>query len=154
MAKLMEHRAENVRIRQATAEDIELLTNIGRETFAQTFSDDNTPENMAKYLSESFNFEKQYTEFYTPGSLFLVIEENETPIGYARLLAGSGGETCITGEKPVELVRIYLLAAWRGKGYGDVLMKACLDAARQNGHDTIWLGVWEKNERAINFYRK
>ena len=33
-------------------------------------------------------------------------------------------------------------------------MRASLDAARSAGHRTIWLGVWERNARAISFYER
>ena len=60
----------------------------------------------------------------------------------------------VTGTKPVELVRLYIEEEIIGKGYGSVLMNSCLEEAKKNGHRTIWLGVWEKNLRAIRFYEK
>jgi ribosomal protein S18 acetylase RimI-like enzyme len=54
----------------------------------------------------------------------------------------------------VKLVRIYAGKARIGKGMGTALMRACLDEAASRGCDTIWLGVWERNERAQEFYRK
>jgi ribosomal protein S18 acetylase RimI-like enzyme len=41
-----------------------------------------------------------------------------------------------------------------GKGVGAPLMRACLEEAARRGYDAIWLGVWERNERAQEFYRK
>ncbi len=141
-------------VRFAAVSDINLLTDLGRQTFEQAFSRYNNPEDMAKYLAGAFYPEKQAAEFCHPGSLFLIAEENQIPAGYARLQAGTSGETCLTGDNPVELVRFYLLETWIGKGYGSVLMGTCLDAARERGYDSIWLGVWEKNDRAIRFYEK
>jgi GNAT superfamily N-acetyltransferase len=60
----------------------------------------------------------------------------------------------ITGENPIELVRLYVSNDFIGKGVGAVLMKECLEQARALGHKTIWLGVWEHNHRAQTFYRK
>ena len=60
----------------------------------------------------------------------------------------------VTGTEPVELVRIYVENDIIGAGYGAALMNACLEEAKKNGHRTIWLGVWEKNLRAIRFYRR
>ena len=33
-------------------------------------------------------------------------------------------------------------------------MQRCIDEARETGFQTIWLGVWERNSRALAFYRK
>jgi ribosomal protein S18 acetylase RimI-like enzyme len=33
-------------------------------------------------------------------------------------------------------------------------MTAAVDAAKAAGAHTLWLGVWERNQRAIAFYRK
>jgi ribosomal protein S18 acetylase RimI-like enzyme len=33
-------------------------------------------------------------------------------------------------------------------------MKSVATAARARGARTLWLGVWERNERAKSFYRK
>jgi ribosomal protein S18 acetylase RimI-like enzyme len=33
-------------------------------------------------------------------------------------------------------------------------MWASLTAARSAGHRTLWLGVWERNVRAISFYER
>jgi ribosomal protein S18 acetylase RimI-like enzyme len=53
-----------------------------------------------------------------------------------------------------ELVRIYVDQALIGRGVGAVLMQASLDEARRMGCDAMWLGVWERNERAQAFYRR
>ncbi len=147
-------KSNSLNIRYATENDIHLLVEIGRTTFDEAFSRYNTPQDMKHYLKDAFNPEKQASEFAGPGSFFLIAEENENSIGYARLQAGAGGETCITGDRPIELVRIYVLGRWIGKGYGSALMQACLESARSSGYNSIWLGVWEKNERAIRFYEK
>lgn len=70
------------------------------------------------------------------------------------MLRVSKGPVPVTGTKPVELVRIYIEEEFIGKGYGPALMKSCLEEAKSNGHRMIWLGVWEKNLRAIRFYEK
>ncbi len=33
-------------------------------------------------------------------------------------------------------------------------MQGCIQEALQRGCDSVWLGVWEKNSRAISFYKK
>lgn len=142
-----------ITIRTATLADAPLLAEIGAETFFDTFATQNTPENMAAYLKASFSPELQATELTEAGAVFLIAEREDEALGYAKLLTGSH-ETDITGESPVELVRIYTRAHAFGCGVGKALMQACLtEAARLEG-DVIWLGVWEHNPRAIRFYQK
>ncbi len=33
-------------------------------------------------------------------------------------------------------------------------MQRCLQDAKEIGGGAIWLGVWEKNERALDFYKR
>jgi len=140
-------------IRRGTVVDAALLSELGARTFAETFAADNTPEDLAAYTTASFNVAQQTAELEDPASIFLIAEINGTAAGYARLRA-SEPEKCIEGANPIELVRLYVSRDWLGKGIGGELMRACLDAARQAGHETIWLGVWEGNPRAQAFYRK
>lgn len=142
-----------IQIRIAGSQDAQLLADLGAKTFYDAFAAYNTPEDMAGYLHGAFSEQKQAEELSAPGSVFLVAESEEEPVGYARLLGGSM-ETCITGSKPVELVRIYVLQEWKGKKVGGLLMQKCLDEARGRGYDSIWLGVWENNPNAIAFYQK
>ena len=60
----------------------------------------------------------------------------------------------MTGPAPLELKRLYVAAAWHGRGVAQALMDAALMAARTCGARTLWLGVWERNPRAAAFYAK
>ncbi len=140
-------------IRLATSHDAERLTQIGKETFSDTFEADNTPENMAAYLASAFGREIQAKELDDPNSVYLIAEMEGETVGYARLVDGHVPPE-VTGNHPVELARIYARKAWLGHGVGAALMQASLEQARTMGADTLWLGVWERNPRAIAFYQK
>ena len=140
-------------IRRANHEDAGLLAELGARTFSETFAADNAPEDIAAYLAASFNPAQQAAELADPASTFLVAEVGGVAAGYAKLHAGEPAEG-VEGDRPVELVRLYVLREWLGRGVGAELMRACLDEARRAGHGTIWLGVWERNGRAQAFYRK
>ena len=143
----------DVTIRRANSDDAGLLAELGARTFTETFATDNSPEDIAAYVGASFNFGQQTSELADPASTFLIAEVGELAAGYARLHAGEPAEG-VAGDKPVELVRLYVSREWLGRGVGEALMRACVDEARQAGHRTIWLGVWERNGRAQAFYRK
>jgi GNAT superfamily N-acetyltransferase len=141
-----------IRIRQAAIQDNELLAEIGSETFYDSFAADNTPEDMAAYLSASFNPEKQGIELADSQSRFLIAEINDEVIGYTQLRFSPVPQV-IAGQKPIEIARFYARKQWIGKGIGAHLMKGCLQEARAAGCDVLWLDVWERNLRAIAFYR-
>ena len=140
-------------IRRGTPEDAGLLSELGERTFTETFAADNTAEDFAAYIATSFNVAQQTAELKDPASTFLIAEVDGHAAGYARLHKGEP-EKGVEGTNAVELVRLYVLREWLGRGIGEQLMRACVDEARQAGHDSIWLGVWERNERAQAFYRK
>ncbi len=53
---------ENIEIKKATINEAGQLQKIGRQTFFETFSAENTKENMVKYLEEGFSLEKLKNE--------------------------------------------------------------------------------------------
>lgn len=140
-------------IRYATLADAHILTELGAKTFRDTFSRDNTPENMEAYLRASFSPDIQRRELSEPDVIFLIAESEGHPVGYAQLVMNSKDES-IEGARPLEVRRIYASQEYLGKGVGKELMKATIKEARQRGCDCVWLGVWEKNHRAIDFYKK
>jgi ribosomal protein S18 acetylase RimI-like enzyme len=143
----------NFIIRRGNAADADLLAELGARTFSETFAADNTLEDMTAYLASSFSLKKQAEELADPDSLFLIAEADGVAVGYAMLRSGDL-EDGITGENPVELVRLYVSRESLGSGLGAALMQACIDEAKERGHQTLWLGVWEHNTRARAFYRK
>jgi len=143
----------HVTIRRADTTHAELLAELGRRTFEETFSADNTRENMDAYVASAFSVAQQTDELAHADSTFLIAEVDGVAAGYAKLHAGELAEG-VEGAKPIELVRLYVSREWLGRGVGEALMRACLDHARNAGYETIWLGVWERNARAQAFYRK
>lgn len=142
-----------ISFRYASLQDASLLADLGAKTFIQTYSESNPFENIDAYVKEFFSHEIQKNEISDSSNLFLLAEYEGRIFGYAQISSGNRTPE-ITSKNPVELVRIYLLPEFIGKGLGSRLMQACLQEARVKGHDTIWLGVWEQNERAIAFYEK
>lgn len=140
-------------IRPATTADAALLAELGASTFTETFAATNKPADMAAYLAAAFSPTQLAAELADPLAIFFIAEIASRAAGYAKLYAGAA-EVGIAGEKPIELVRLYVGQEWFGRGVGADLMRACVAEARRRGHRTLWLGVWEHNARAQAFYRK
>lgn len=142
-----------ITIRHAGQSDNVLLSEIGAETFSDTYSPYNTPQDMQIYLESSFSPEIQAAELADPASIFLIAEVDTEPVGYARLREGRPSPA-ISGLRSIEIVRFYARTRWIGRKVGATLMEACLREAEARGCDIIWLDVWEQNKRAITFYEK
>jgi GNAT superfamily N-acetyltransferase len=140
-------------IRRGTLADAGLLSELGTTTFTETFAADNTAEDLAAYIATSFSIAQQTSELEDPASILLIAEVDGRAGGYASLKAGED-ENGVEGVNPIEVVRLYVLREWHGRGIGAELMRACIDEAKRAGHDTVWLGVWERNILAQAFYRK
>jgi diamine N-acetyltransferase len=139
--------------RLANTEDAELIADMSRHTFYDTFATQNTKANMDKFMNESFTTEALIKEVGAPGNIFILAYDDQEPVGYARMRENNNPP--VLGDTPsMEIARIYAVHTAIGKGVGNLLMRQCVDIARKKAQKSIWLGVWEKNERAIAFYTK
>jgi diamine N-acetyltransferase len=145
-------------IRPAAIDDAAALSRFAATTFRETFESENAPDDMARYLTEAFTPQQQAAEIADPASTVLLAEYHGESggtelVGYAHLIAGPVPEA-VRGPAPLELKRIYVARAWHGQGVAQALMAAAIQAARARGAQTLWLGVWERNPRAVAFYAK
>ena len=140
-------------VKRVTLNDIDQLQKIGRQTFYETFSAANSEENMSKYLDEEFSIEKLTTELKDNNSEFYFATLDDDVIGYLKLNFGQS-QTEIKDDKAIEIERIYVLRSFHGKSVGQILYDRAMHIARLRNADFVWLGVWEENPRAINFYKK
>jgi len=143
----------NISIRTASPSDGPMLTELGSRTFYETFMPFNSKSDMQLYLEKNFTEAVVANEFREPGTTFLVAEAGETIVGYAKIRTLVRPDE-LDATHPIEIERIYSIKEYLGKGVGKQLMEACLNLAKQNSHDVVWLGVWENNPRAISFYQK
>lgn len=143
----------SVSLRVAVLEDAELLAELGERTFCEAFASANRPEDIAAYLPTAFGPVIQAAELARPGSTFLIAYDGEVAAGYARLVEKEA-PGCVRGPRPIELNRLYLLAACQSRGLGSTLIGTCIALAREQGFRTLWLGVWERNSGAMRFYRR
>lgn len=142
-----------IKIKKVTLADIVQLQEIGRQTFAETFSSTNTEKNMKAYLEDGFSNAKLSAELDNPNSEFYFATLNNTVIGYLKINFGLA-QTELKDDKALEIERIYVLQEFHGKKVGQLLYDQAIHLAKEKKADYVWLGVWEKNHRAIQFYTK
>jgi diamine N-acetyltransferase len=140
-------------IRRGVPADARALADLAASTFRGTFADENRPEDMALHVRRAFGVAQQEAELANPKMTTLLAEVDGQLAGYAQLRANAVPD-CVRGVRPLELWRFYVAAPWHGRGIALALMKGVETEARVRGAQTLWLGVWERNERAKAFYRK
>lgn len=140
-------------IRFAAFEDAELIADLSRQTFYETFAASNTKEDMEKFMNETFSKAALMKEVENEGNIFMLAYDGEQAVGYVKMREGELRPE-FNGRPSIEIARIYAVQSSLGKGVGKLLMQQCIDIALQNKKEVIWLGVWEKNDRAIAFYEK
>ncbi len=146
-------RMSSIKIKYADTPYAELIADMSRKTFYDTFAAVNTKEDMDKFMNEQFNRESLINEVGAPGNIFLLGYDGDQPLGYAHIREGEK-RTEFNSHSSIEIARIYATQAAIGKGVGKALMQECIRIAKEMNRDIIWLGVWEKNDRAIEFYKK
>lgn len=140
-------------IRRAQLGDAKALSQAGEATFRAAFGALNTPGNMDLHCRNNFGEPIQSAQIADPRMVTLLAEDNRQLTGYAQLRWGEA-PACVRARAPGEILRLYVVDDWHGKGVAQALMQACSGELARRGCDAVWLGVWERNPRAMAFYRK
>jgi ribosomal protein S18 acetylase RimI-like enzyme len=143
----------NLVLRKCTPLYVDELREIAYSTYDDAFRHLNTPENMQAYLDAAFERGKLLAELEDPGSAFYFLYMDDALVGYLKLNEGPS-QTDLKDPDSLEIERIYVVPGWQGQGLGKYLIREALEIARRRGKRCVWLGVWEKNERAIVFYQR
>ena len=138
-------------IRLAKPEDLHALRRVAIETQVDTFGAYNSKENMDAFLQQAYDPDKLAEELIELDSRNYVLFDESELAGFMRLRKSNEVEHLL-GANTIELQRLYVLRSHHGKGMGSALMKLALDYALEKKYDWMWLGVWEKNFRAQEFY--
>lgn len=142
-------------IRRGNLKDVLLLQTIGKKTFADTFSNTCTKEDMQGVLELLFNPEQIASELADDADNYFFFEEEGIAKGYMRIHSKHACPVVsFQNRKSIELVRLYVLEEFHGTGVANKLMDFAIDYARANGFDGMYLSVWEYNFRARGFYEK
>lgn len=140
-------------LKQCRMEDIDELRTLSIQTFYETFAALNTPEDMEEYLNRAFDREKLRKEIADRNSRFFFLYSSEKLAGYLKVNEAPA-QTDINDADSMEIERIYVSSAFQGEGLGRYLMEQAIAMAVERKKKYVWLGVWEKNEKAIRFYQR
>lgn len=142
-----------IEIKRCTLEDLHRIQEISYETFDETFKDQNSPENMKVYLERAFTLKQLEKELSHISSQFFFVYFHNEIAGYLKINTNDA-QSEEMGDESLEIERIYVRRKYQKEGLGKHLFHKALEIAEECNKKNIWLGVWEKNENAIAFYKK
>jgi GNAT superfamily N-acetyltransferase len=140
-------------LRKAAPADAPALSAFASKAFRDTYRDIDDPRDIALYAAEHLSPQAIAAVIGDSASVILLAEVGSILAGYA-ILSRSEPPSCVVGPDSIELARFYLGATFIGCGYGRELMHAVHAEARQLGARTLWLGVYDRNVRAVRFYER
>ena len=143
----------DVTICRGSVADAAELATFAAQTFEETYSADNSPDDLRTHLATSYGLAQQTAELADPLVLTILARLDGELVAYAQVRRNTP-PVCVTHAAPVELHRFYVDHPAHGSGLASGLMEAVHQAARELQGRHIWLGVWERNPRAIAFYKK
>ena len=142
-------------VKPAQEADLPALAALESRTFRETFGSVYAPEDLEAFLSEKKSLSAITAAFKRPGSMYFILRHESADAGFIQLnLHRQPDNGTLLPEPVMELEKIYVLPAYLGKGYGNILMDHAIAIAKENFVRTLWLGVWEHNHRARTFYQK
>lgn len=138
---------------QCTTAHLDVLLELSKVTFTETYASQNDPEDFKSYMDKAFTRKQTEKELQSGLSFFYLAYDNGEPAGYFKLNL-AGAQTDINDPGSMELERIYLLRSSQGKKLGNDLIRKAIEVSREQNVSHMWLGVWDKNTRAIAFYER
>ncbi|WP_411029464.1 GNAT family N-acetyltransferase [Spongiimicrobium sp. 3-5] len=142
-----------LQLHKCTSEDLGQLMDISRKTFIDAFEKDNDPEDFESYMDEAFGHNSLVAQLSDTESHFYFVHNSDDLVGYFKLNEGNA-QTEVKQAESIELERIYVCQEFQGKRIGEWALEEVKKLAREAGKTFLWLGVWEKNLKAIKFYER
>ena len=144
---------DSIPIRSGVSTDAAELAAFAARAFEEAFGADNRPEDLRTHLMNAFGIPQQTRELLNPNMITLLAHQEGEIIAFAQIQR-KDPPPCVTVPRTIELHRFYVDRCAHGKGVAQRLMREVQRTARSFSAEHLWLGVWERNPRAIAFYTK
>jgi ribosomal protein S18 acetylase RimI-like enzyme len=142
-----------LQVKIATIDDAQIISTISKQTFYEAFHLQNTKADMDLFLASHFSVADTEQELLEANNTFYLVYNNDALCAYAKVVDVDYPNE-LPSSKTLRISRIYVLDAFIGKGIGKLLMQTSLEKAESLNKTHVWLGVWEQNTSAIEFYKR
>lgn len=136
---------------KCTITHLDLLVQFSRKTFRDAFERQNDASDFEDYMERAFSVEQIQRELLNPDSEFYLVYVGETLAGYFKI-NHHDAQTDVKEAEGVELERIYVATAFQGQRIGQRMLQRVKKMVGAQQKKYVWLGVWEHNQKAIQFY--
>jgi ribosomal protein S18 acetylase RimI-like enzyme len=126
---------------------------LAKSTFVDAFEKDNDPTQFKAYIEKAFSLQQMEQEVTNENSFFYFVFLGGKLVGYLKLNQYDA-QTDVRAENDMELERIYVVTEHQNKNICSIILNKAIAIAKEKQKQYIWLGVWQNNTRAIDFYEK
>ena len=138
-------------IRKAELNDLNNLAVLKQQVWISTYATEGLVNEFSSYVLSEYSVDNVRTSITDKNKLTLIATYNNALVGCVEIL--------LTPQSPlkeiepsIEISSLYVLERFQGLGIGKKLLVKCLNQIKQINHNKIWLTVYYKNQRAIDFY--
>lgn len=142
-----------MRLEKIKLSEINTLQKLAIDTYEASFGHKNKPGITEQYYEYAFAKAQLSQQLSNSQSFWYFVYIEEQIIGYIKYNI-LNAQTEFQEVDGIELERIYLINSHQNKGYGKRLIEFMIEKARTLKKKYIWLGVWEENPKAIQFYQQ
>ena len=142
-----------VSIVRATIKDFKLLADLGKQTFIESHGSSAKQQDIDAYINEKYNYDFLQKDVNDSNNIYHIIYHDSQPTGYSKIILNSPSSN-IELKNITKLEKIFLLKYFYNLKLGAGLFNHNTAISKRNEQSGIWLYVWIKNQRAINFYTK
>lgn len=133
--------------------DIPVLQALATRTYTHAFAHKNKPGVLEEYTGYAFAKAHLEKQLVVPHSFWYFIKNNDTIVGYLKLNTEEA-QTEFQEPDGLEIERIYIDVPYLYQGFGKKAIDFAISEALKREKNYIWLGVWEENPDAVQFYKK
>lgn len=141
-----------ISLKRCEESDIVLLSDVSGRSFTETYRNKMPIASLETYVANAFNIFTLLAELREVDNHFILAYYLDRPAGYLKLNYSSGNK--YFKSNTVEIERLYLLKEFQGKKIGSALMDYSFHIANERKCSAVWLAVWERNNKALEYYRK
>lgn len=142
-----------VTIRLATVADAATVAALGAVTFHEAYQAKARQQDLDAYIAQQYTPARLFAALGLPEVTLWLAESELEAVGFLELQRTAAPPE-VGGKKPLKLNRLYLRQQFWGRGLGTELMAYAVAAGRRDGHDVLWLSVWDQNPAAVRFYQR